>query len=221
MLVVDCGYATAKDDHTYWNKSCGPTGFPCPATPGNATPHQFLTTTALDGTTVPIAQWCAGVNTPMPSTAALRDEIIRLLKPPPIGVSPGTGTGLVNLKTLYWVNTDTIVNLGRSALVGLPVELRVGYLRTDFDFGDGATGTLESTPGKPYDPANDCGRCTAEFGHSYQQPETVTVTAHTYWQAQYRVAGQQWNTIPGAVTANRASTATLTILAARSTLVSR
>ena len=221
VLVIDCGYATATDDHTFWNKACGPTGFPCPAIPGNPTPHQFLTTAALTDPPVPIAQWCAGVNTPMPSAAALRDEVIRLLHPPAIGVSPDTGTGLVNLKTLYWINTATTVNLGRSALIGFPVELRVNYDRTEFGFGDGSSDTLQPTPGSPYDPAHDCGPCTAEFGHTYTQPGPVTITAHTYWHAEYRIAGQPWTPIPGTVTALQPATTTLTITQARSVLVSR
>src|SRR4051812_30302425 len=60
VLVVDCGYATQTDDHTYWNKECGPTGFPCPAVPGNPNPHQFMTVFALTQPPVPIAAWCAG-----------------------------------------------------------------------------------------------------------------------------------------------------------------
>jgi len=221
VLVIDCGYATATDDHTYWNKACGPTGFPCPAIPGNPTPHQFVTTAALTDPPVPIAQWCAGVDTPMPSAAALRDEVIRLLRAPAIGVSPDTGTGLVNLKTLYWVNTATTVDLGRAALIGFPVQLRVIYDRTEFDFGDGSGDTLQPTPGTPYDPAHDCGPCTAEFGHNYAEPGTVTVTAHTYWRAEYRIADQPWTPIPGTVTARQPATSTLRITEARSVLVSR
>jgi hypothetical protein len=221
VLVVDCGYATATDDHTYWNKACGPTGFPCPAIPGNPTPHQFLTTTGLTDPPVPIAQWCAGVDTPMPSAGALRDEIIRLLRPPAIGVSPNTGTGLVNLKTLFWIDTATTVSLGRSALIGFPVELRVTYDRTEFDFGDGADDILQPTPGTAYDPGHDCGVCAAEFGHTYTAPGTVTITAHTYWQGQYRISGQPWTPIPGTVTALQPATTTLAIAQARSTLVSR
>jgi hypothetical protein len=196
VLVIDCGYATAADDHTFWNKACGPTGFPCPAIPGNPTPHQFLTATGLSDPPIPIAQWCAGINTPMPSTTALRDEIIRLLHPAPIGISPDTGTGLVNLKTLYWINTATTINLGRSALLGFPVELRVHYHHTDFDFGDGSTDTLQPGPGSPYNPAQDCGACTEQFGHTYSQPGPITVTAHTYWNAQYRISGQPWTDLP-------------------------
>jgi hypothetical protein len=221
VLVIDCGYATATDDHTFWNKTCGPTGFPCPAIPGNPTPHQFMTTTGLTDPPVPIAQWCAGVNTPMPSAAALRDEIIRLLRPPAIGISPNTGTGLVNLKTLFWIDTATTVDLGRSALIGFPVELRATYDRTEFDFGDGNTDVLQPTPGTPYDPEHDCGSCATEFGHTYLDPGSVTITAHTYWQGQYRIAGQPWTSIPGTVTALQPATTALTIAQARSTLVSR
>jgi hypothetical protein len=221
VLVIDCGYATATDDHTFWNKACGPTGFPCPAIPGNPAPHQFLTTTGLTDPPVPIAQWCAGIDTPMPSATALRDEIIRLLQPPAIGISPNTGTGLVNLKTLLWINTASTVNLGRSKLIGFPVELRVSYDRTEFDFGDGQHDVLQPTPGTAYDPEHDCGTCTSQFGHTYTAPGSLTITAHTYWHGQYRITGQPWTPIPGTVTARQPATTTLTITQAHSTLTSR
>lgn len=219
VLVVDCGYATATDDHTYWNKECGPTGFPCPPVAGNPNPHQFMTVFALTQPPVPIAAWCAGATNPMPSAAALRDEVIRLLRPPPIGVSPGSGTGLVNFKTLFWVTTASQVQLGQAKLVGFPVQLRVNYLRTEFDFGDHSSATLAPTPGTAYDPTHDCGSCVTEFGHSYRSPGPVTVTARVYWQAQFQVAGRGWTTVPGDVTATQPSTANLTIAQSRSTLV--
>jgi hypothetical protein len=221
VLVIDCGYATATDDHTFWNPACGPTGFPCPAITGNPTPHQFLTTTALTDPPTPIAQWCAGIDTPMPSATALREEIIRLLQPPAIGVSPNQGIGLVNLKTLYWITTDTTVNLGRAALIGFPVDLQVSYDRTDFDFGDHTSATLQPGPGTPYDPAQDCGPCTSQFGHTYTQPGPITITAHTYWHAAYRITEQPWTPLPGTITARQPATTTLTITQAHSTLVSR
>jgi hypothetical protein len=219
VLVVDCGYATAKDDHTYWNKECGATGFPCPPVPGNPNPHQFMTVFALTQPPVPIAAWCAGAANPMPSAAALRDEVIRLLRSPAIGISPSTGTGLVNLKTLFWVNTQQQVELGQAKLVGFPVQLRVNYLRTDFDFGDHSSATLTPTPGMVYSAAQDCGACADRFGHNYIQPGTTTITARVYWQAQFRVNGHPWTTIPGDVTATRPSTTTITIRQSRSTLV--
>lgn len=220
VLVIDCGYATPTDDHTYWNKQCGPTGFPCPPVPGNPNPHQFMTVFALTQPPVPIAAWCAGAINPMPSAAALRDEVVRLLHSPKIGVSPSTGTGLVNLKTLFWIATSPQVDLGQAKLVGFPVQLRVNYLRTEFDFGDQSTGTLAPDPGTAYDPAQDCGRCLDRFGHNYTRPGQVTVTARVYWQAQFRVGVRPWVTIPGDVTATQPSTTTLTIRQARSTLVS-
>ncbi|HEX2904560.1 MAG TPA: hypothetical protein VHO01_13985 [Jatrophihabitans sp.] len=190
--------------------------------PGNRYPHQFLTTLALTDPVVAIAQWCAGLANPIPTAAALRQEVIRLLHAPAIGVSPSTGTGLVNLKTLYWVNTTTMRDLGRARLIGLPVQLRVSYQRTDFDFGDRSSATLQPDPGQPYDPAHDCGACVDRFGHTYRQAGTVTITARTYWQAQYRIDGQPWTTIPGGpVTATQPATTTLTVLQARSQLVSR
>lgn len=218
VLVIDCGYATATDDHTFWNKACGPTGFPCPPIPGTPNPHQFITVISLGDTSVPIAAWCAGVSTPMPSAAALRDEVIRLLRPPALGVSPSTGTALVNLRTLFWVDTAAEVDLGRASLIGFPVSLRVRYDRTEFDFGDGAADTLTATPGAAYDPAQDCGDCADRFGHNYTQRGPVTVTARVYWQAQFRIGNGSWTDIPGEVTANQPSQTTLTVKHSRSTL---
>lgn len=222
ILVIDCGYATATDDHTFWNRQCGPTGYVCPPVPGNPYPHQFLTTLALTDPVVAIAQWCAGLAAPVPTAAALRQEVQRLLIAPAIGVSPATGTGLVNLKTLFWISTGTTRNLGPARLIGLPVQLRVNYQRTDFDFGDGAGATLQPGPGTPYDPDHDCGACADSFGHTYTRPGPVTITAHTYWQAQYRIAGQAWTTITGPpLTATNPATARLTIAQAHSRLVNR
>ena len=217
VLVIDCGYATATDDHTHWNRACGPTGFPCPPVAGTAHPHQFITVISPADTAVPIAAWCAGTATPMPSTAALRDEVIRLLHPPPVGVSPSTGTALINLRTLFWISTPTQVNLGQAALIGFPVDLRVSYQHTDFDFGDGTTDTL-TTPGTPYHPATDCGPCTDRFGHNYTHRGPVTITARTYWHAQFRIGTGTWTDIPGDVTATQPSRTTLTVKQSRATL---
>ncbi|HEY0168423.1 MAG TPA: hypothetical protein VGB75_15380 [Jatrophihabitans sp.] len=218
VLVIDCGYATATDDHTHWNPSCGPTGFPCPPIPGTPNPHQFITVVSLSDTAVPIAAWCAGATTPMPSTAALRDEVIRLLHPPALGVSPSTGTALINLRTLFWVDTAPEVELGRASLIGFPVNLRVSYDRTEFDFGDGVAGTLTATPGTAYDPAQDCGSCADRFGHNYTRRGPVTVTARVYWHAQFRIGAGSWIDIPGEVTANQPSRTTFTVKESRGTL---
>jgi hypothetical protein len=186
--------------------------------PGTPNPHQFITVISLNDTAVPIAAWCAGAATPMPSTAALRDEVIRHLHPPALGVSPSTGTALINLRTLFWVNSPAELDLGQAQLIGFPVQLRVSYDHTDFDFGDAITDTLTST-GTPYDPAHDCGPCTDRFGHNYTTRGQVTVTAHTYWHAQFRIDTGPWADIPGQVTATQPSTITLTVKQSRSTLI--
>jgi hypothetical protein len=186
--------------------------------PGTSNPHQFITVISLGQTSVPIAAWCAGAETPMPSTAALRDEVIRLLTPPRLGVSPSTGTALINLRTLFWIDTPTQVSLGRAKLIGFPVELRISYDHTDFDFGDHATDTLTGTPGTPYDPDRDCGPCTDRFGHNYTARGQVTVTARTYWHAQFRIGTAAWTDIPGQVTATQPSRTTLTVKQSRATL---
>lgn len=218
VLVIDCGYATAAESNSHWDKACGATGFPCPPVAGVANPHQFITVLSLLQTTVPIAAWCAGGTNPMPSTAALRDEVIRLLHPPALGVSPSTGTALVNFRTLLWVNTPTERELGRSKLIGFPVNLRVHYVRTEFDFGDGASGELSPDAGTPYSPSEDCGRCADRFGHDYTAPGAITVTARVYWQAQFQIGGQAWTDIPGEVTATTPSRTAFIVKESRSTL---
>lgn len=219
VLVIDCGYATATDDHTHWNKACGPTGFPCPPIPGEPAPHQFITVVSLNQAAVPIAAWCAGANTPMPSAAALRDQVTRLLHAPAIGISPDTGTALVNLRTLFWVNTASTLDLGNAKLIGFPVALRVSYLRTDFDFGDATADTLTATVGTPYDPGADCGPCADRFGHDYTKPGNITVTARVYWHAQFLIRNGAWTDIPGDVTATQPARAVLTVKQSRGTLV--
>ena len=149
----------------------------CPAPP---TRTSSSPSSPSNDTAVPIAAWCAGATTPIPSTAALRDEVIRLLHPPPVGVSPNTGTALINLRTLFWVTTPTQRTLGQAKLIGFPVQLRITYDHTDFDFGDHTRDTL-TTPGTPYDPTDDCGACTDRFGHNYTTRGTLTITARTYW----------------------------------------
>ena len=83
---------------------------------------------------------------------------------------------------------STTVDLGRAASWSAFRELRVHYLRTDFDFGDAASGSLGPDPGTPYDPADDCGTCESQFGHTYREPGPVTITAHTYWQGHVALA---------------------------------
>lgn len=219
VLVIDCGYVPATESNSHWDKACGPTGFPCPPVAGVPNPHQFITVLSLLRTTVPIAAWCAGGTNPMPSTAALRDEVIRLLHPPALGVSPSTGTALVNFRTLLWVDTPTQRELGRSKLIGFPVNLRVHYVRTEFDFGDGASGVLIPDAGTPYRPSEDCGRCTDRFGHDYTAPGAITVTARVYWQAQFQIAGEPWTDIPGEVTATTPSRTAFVVKQSRSTLI--
>ena len=110
------------DDHTYWNKQCGPTGFPCPPVPGNPNPHQFMTVFALTQPPVPIAAWCAGATNPMPSAAALRDEVVRLLP-------PAADRRLTEHRHRPGQSQDAVldrdqpeVNLGQAKLVGFPVR---------------------------------------------------------------------------------------------------
>jgi hypothetical protein len=202
VVVIDCGYATAGSDTSHWNKKCGPTGFPCPPIPGDpAPPHQFVTAIVNGSSTTQIEGWCAGADTPAPSAAALRDEVIRLLPTQPLAMSPNRGTTLVNFKTLFWVRTPIEIQLGRSTLIGFPVDLRARFDHADWDFGDGtSTSSPTADPGTPYHTTDDCGRCSDRFGHLYRTTGKITATATVYWTAQFRIGGGQWIDIPGVVT---------------------
>jgi hypothetical protein len=145
-----------------------------------------------------VAMWCPDGRGPVPSVVALRDEVVRLLPGLVVGVSPVGGQTLVNFRTLFWVDTPVVRVLGRSRLVGFPVELRVRFSRARFDFGDGAFGVAVS-PGARYDAGADCGRCAERFGHSYSRRARVVVSARVSWTAEFRIGAGGWLPISGEV----------------------
>jgi hypothetical protein len=198
VVVVDCGSLGVNVPVSNWNPVCGPAAR-CPPLAGGVLPHRFGTGYVTAAGFLLIATWCPDAGVAAPSVAALRDEVIRLLPVLAVGVSPAGGVSLVNFRTLFWVVTPVVRELGRSRLLGLPVALRVRFVSAVLDFGDGSSGVL-SEPGVVYDRAADCGGCADRFGHGYVRRGLVTVTGTVSWAAEFRIGAGGWLPIPGAVT---------------------
>jgi hypothetical protein len=216
IVVVDCGTVGKNVAENHWDSRCGASQV-CPPVGNQTRPHPFASGFVQAGTFVVVATWCPDGATPTPSLAALRDEVIKLLPKLPVGVSPARGQTLANFRTLFWVDTPQDRTLGRSQLIGFPVELRVHFKEATFDFGDGSSDSA-SDPGTPYDPKSDCGTCIDRFGHVYEQRGSVTVSATVTWTAEFRVGGGAWLPIPGDVD-GATSTDSLVVRESRGVLV--
>jgi hypothetical protein len=145
---------------------------------------------------VPVGAAAVGV-----SAVAVAAEIRRRVPRPGLGVAPPGGVSLVNIQTLFWVDTPVDVSLGTVRLVGQLVRLRVHLLRVDWDFGDGAQdGT--TYPGKAYTNADACRAklCPDYFGHVYTRHGVRRVSARVSWSGQFQVGAGAWRQIPDTVT---------------------
>jgi hypothetical protein len=131
------------------------------------------------------------------SGAAVLQEIRRRVPHPAVRVAPPGGISLVQIQTLFWVNTPVQVDLGAVRLAGQNVRLRVRLQQVNWDFGDGHTDTTDS-PGKAYDRADPCDTkmCPDYYGHVYHRHGTYTVSARVSWTGQFQVAGGPWRQIP-------------------------
>jgi hypothetical protein len=153
----------------------------------------------------------------------VRQEIIKRLKPVPIGTAPPPGKSvLVNTQWIAWLPTPAEKSLGTVALLGYQVALRIHLEHVDWDYGDGAIGTT-TTPGKVYDHVHDrchTATCSEYLGHVYPKSGAFTAKAAITWSGQYSVDGGAWVDIPGTVTpAQGPATLPVAVIEARSVLV--
>jgi hypothetical protein len=154
----------------------------------------------------------------------VRDEIVRLLRPVPIGAAPPPGKSvLVNTQWIAWLPTMSERSLGSVTMLGVyRVGLRVHIDHVDWDYGDGARGVTQ-TPGKVYDHVSDrCHTrlCPDYLGHVYTAAGSFTVKAAITWTGRYSVNGGAWHDVPGTVTpAQGPATLPVTVIEARSVLV--
>ena len=227
MRTIDCGVpAAAGSTLATPDDVCRTTKNLCAVAPGTPIPPNITTTVTQqqqpDGTWRQLSVNCAataGTAGPPPVTAAaVRQEVIRLLAPVPVGVAPRDGPTLVNMQTVFWADTAADRDLAQVTILGQQVAIRIHFARMDWDFGDGATGSA-ATPGAAYvDGVCSTAQCPGFFGHVYAVRSHVTATVAVSWTAEFAVAGAGWEPIPGSVTGPAASHP-VTVVEARSVLV--
>jgi hypothetical protein len=151
--------------------------------------------------------------------------VLRLVPSPAIGAAPGKGRTLVNMETIFWVNSAADQSLGPVTLLGHQVGLRIHARATAWAFGDGSTDTSAGL-GRPYAAADGCGEavCAGYFGHTYVSTGAMTVSATVTWAGEFSVDGGPWrgiaNPATGANTVDGpAATRPITVIQARGVLV--
>jgi len=151
--------------------------------------------------------------------------VLKLVPSPAIGVAPGKGRTLVNMETIFWVNSAADQSLGPVTLLGHQVGLRIHARATAWVFGDGSTDT-SAVLGRPYAAADGCGEavCAGYFGHTYVSTGEMTVSATVTWAGEFSVDGGPWRGIANPATgANTvegpAATRPITVIQARGVLV--
>ena len=158
-----------------------------------------------DWTTAATTCAAGGGAAPDPGLAvAVRDAFTKLVPQVGIGRAGQEGVSLVNVETLYWLDTPVTVDLGAAVLLGQRVDLLATVTSVRWDFGDGQSGTSQG-PGRAFTSADLCGTpsCPGWFGHTYTVTTTqpLTVTATATWSGRYSVAGGPFAAIAGTVTA--------------------
>jgi hypothetical protein len=151
--------------------------------------------------------------------------VLRLVPSPAIGAAPGKGRTLVNMETIFWVNSAADQSLGPVSLLGHQVGLRIHARATAWAFGDGTIDTSAGL-GRPYAAADGCGDpvCAGYFGHTYLSTGAMTVSATVTWAGEFSVDGGTWrgiaNPATGANTVDGpAATRPITVIQARGVLV--
>lgn len=214
--TIVCGYPSSADNG-FWNPQCGAPR-DCPAGPA------FATFVRQNGKWVLLDSWCAGdpaaAQRPVVTTAALREQVLRLLPTVQIGSAWAT-RALVNAETVLWAETRPDRDLGTVTVVGQPVALRIGFDHADWSFGDGTTDST-TDPGKAYTKSDPCGsaQCADYYGHTYRDTGAVTISLTVAWHAQFSLdGGTTWTDVDPAPLTGPAATHDLDVVQARGVLV--
>lgn len=145
-----------------------------------------------------------------------------LVKRIPVGVIGATGAKtLVNVDAVLWLTVQPMYQWGPVTVVQPGVRIRVRLDHVRWDFGDGVSDDAPDA-GRPYDSEDPCGiRCPQYFGHAYTVKKgPMTLRATGYWIADFSVNGGAWQMLPQLVPAAPAPNRRLTVVEARSQLVS-
>jgi len=196
----------------------------CPLLPGEkADPnvHVFLVTTTYPDGRKTVRNECAvNVRGRQPQLAAAHVEKWLVRQIPVGSIGTPNPRSLVNLKTIFWVDTQPTYQWGPITLVQANVRIRVTLDHVRWAFGDGDSVDAPDA-GRRYDPASPCdARCADHFGHAYTTSTGVmSVRARTFWRAEFSVNGGAFVALPAPVPANPMPPIQVTIVEARSQLV--
>jgi hypothetical protein len=220
--VVDCGRPSSKQNG-FWLKQCGPPQvcFDTRTDPKHKRPEDaYATFIEQNGRWVLQSVWCPATARPIPTTQALRQQVLRLLPSVRIG-SAWTHRALVNAETVLWADTDANRTLRTVNVVGRPVQLRIAFDHANWHFGDGATDTT-TDPGKAYTKTAPCNtaQCAQYYGHTYSDTGNVTISLSVAWHAQFSLnGGNTWTDVDAVPLTGPQTTHALRIVQARGILV--
>jgi hypothetical protein len=168
-----------------------------------------------------LSVWCPADARPVPDARAILDAVIRLLPRVGIGEPPGQHETLVNLQTVLWAVTKPERDLGRVAVIGQQVWLRLHFDHADWDFGDGSTDRT-SDPGRPYDATGDpcaASACPGYYGHRYVSNGSARLGLTVAWRAEYSLDATNWIAVASPPLDGPQTQAQLRVLQARGVLV--
>jgi hypothetical protein len=211
---------TAGDPCTIAIDSCA--AIPAAGAAGNPSATIAAQIQEADGTTHTISVDCTAANPQIatPIAAAAHDAFAKLVPTAKIAAAGQHNVSLVNVETLFWLDTPANVDLGSTPLLGQQVHLLASIQSVTWDFGDGHS-AISQGPGRPFLETDHCGTasCPGWFGHTYTATAAkLTVTATATWIGRYSVNGGPFVAIAGTVTAPPA-TVPMPVVEARTVLV--
>lgn len=97
---------------------------------------------------------------------------------------------LVNLDTIVYTD-ESVVSTNTITLLGFPIVIEATPVSYSWNFGDGTSPLLTTTPGKPYP--------SKEVTHKYLKRGAVRLTLTTNYAARFNVAGTGWQYVEGTI----------------------
>jgi hypothetical protein len=137
---------------------------------------------------------------PQISPEMVRQQVQKLL---PKGVwhhQPPSGDTLVHMPVIFSVVTPQDEAFRPFPLLGQQVTARAHVRTYRWRFGDGTSADY-TWPGRDYTASMPCSRdgCAGYVQHPYERSGAVSVSPRLVWSVQFRVAGGDWQDIPGAM----------------------
>jgi len=220
LVQIDCGLSPATSSRRECQSVSADCALAAATAPAGIVMSTIVTYRQTGGGLVFESAACVvqGPAAPGVSEADVRVEVVRRV-PSPVVMAAPSGRALVQLESLFWVDTARSVDLGSAGLAGHQVSMTASVESVAWDFGDGARGS-SAGPGRPFTKDSHCGQkqCPGWFGHTYTATGSVVVTARVSWSASYRVDGGSAQVISGTVVGSPA-TMSVVVKQARAVLV--